>query len=53
MNFIDLSFSFISLLIVICGFSLIKWNQNNKLVIHTGILLILFAIVLLILKILD
>lgn len=53
MNFIDLSFSLISLLIVICGFSLIKWNQNNKLVIHTGILLILFAIVLLILKILD
>lgn len=53
MNFIDIIFIFTSLFIIICGITLVKCNQNNKLVIYMGVLVMLFAVLLLTLKIFD
>lgn len=42
-----------SICLIICGIALVKWNQKNKLVIYTGVLIMFFAVLLLTLKILD
>lgn len=53
MNFIDLLFIFITVFMVLGGIALIKWNQNKKIVIYTGVLIIIYAVLLLTLKIID